>query len=40
MLRTTLNESSEKMSIFEFSKKAREICEKLDIPESFLLYFI
>ena len=36
MLRTTLNDSGKKINIFEFSKKAKEVCEKLDIPESFL----
>ena len=36
MLRTTLNASGKKINIFEFSKKAKEICDELDIPESFL----
>ena len=36
MLRTAINASGKKMDIFEFSKKAKEICEKLNISESFL----
>ena len=36
MLRTTLNARGKKMDIFEFSKKAKEICKKIDIPENFL----
>lgn len=36
MLRTTLNASGKKVNIFEFSKKAREICNELNIPEDFL----
>ena len=36
MLRTALSASGKKMDIFEFSKKAKLVCEKLNIPESFL----
>ena len=36
MLRTALNATGNKVSIFEFSKKAKEICKKLNIPEDFL----
>ena len=36
MLRTALSANGKKMDIFEFSKKAKEICESLNIPESFL----
>lgn len=36
MLRTTLNASGKKINIFEFSKKAKEICDELNIPEDFL----
>ena len=36
MLRTALSASGKKMDIFEFSKKAKAVCEKLNIPESFL----
>ena len=36
MLRTAINASGKKMDIFEFSKKAKKICEKLNISESFL----
>ena len=34
MLRTVLNTKEKKMSIFEFSKKAKEICEELNMDES------
>ena len=36
MLRTTLNASGKKMDIFEFSNKAKEICNKLNIKEDFM----
>jgi Fe-S cluster assembly ATP-binding protein len=36
MLRTTMNANNKKINIFEFSKKAKSICNELDIPESFL----
>ena len=36
MLRTALNASGKKVNIFEFSKKAKEICNELNIPEDFL----
>lgn len=36
MLRTTLNAQGKKLNIFEFSKKAKEICNELNIPENFL----
>lgn len=36
MLRTTLNAQGKKLNIFEFSKKAKEICSELNIPENFL----
>ena len=36
MLRTTLNASGKKLNIFEFSEKAKEICNKLNIPEDFM----
>ena len=36
MLRTVLNASGKKLNIFEFSKKAKEICNELNIPENFL----
>lgn len=36
MLRTTLNARGIKLNIFEFSKKAQEVCKTLDLPENFL----
>ena len=36
MLRTTMNASGKKMNIFEFSEKAKEICNELNIPEDFM----
>ncbi len=36
MLRTALIEKKEKVDIFSFTKKCNEICEKLEIPKSFL----
>lgn len=36
LLRTALMEKGEKVNIFSFQKECNQICEKLDIPKSFL----
>lgn len=36
MLRTVLNSNDKKMNIFKFSKKAKQICNELNIEEEFL----
>lgn len=36
LLRTSLQEKNEPMNIFQFNKECTKICEKLEIPKSFL----
>ncbi len=36
MLRTALNEQQKELNIFDFKKKCQEVCEKLNIPKSFI----